>query len=227
MENGENFGLKFLEEQEFERQRIARELHDSTVQNLTMLIHKTELCYKLIEKDQKQAKMEMRNMGDSLRSSIREMRDIIFDLRPLALEDTELEEALERYAAQEMLQHGVSIQIDSAGEAYRMLPVINTTLFRIIMEACGNAIKHGKPEKIRIELNYEKKYFQCSIEDDGCGFEVKEADKRNKNFGLSIMKERACLLKGHVHIKSQVGKGTRVEVKIPISKSDIYNEIKN
>jgi two-component system sensor histidine kinase DegS len=192
-----------------------------------MLIHKTELCYKLIDKDPEQAKLEMLKMGGALRSSISEMRDIIYDLRPMVLEDTELEAALEQYAAQEMLQHEVNIRIASAGEPYQMLPVIHTTLFRIILEACGNAVKHGKPENIRIELNYEKKYFQCSIEDDGCGFEIKNIDKRSKNFGLSIMKERVCLLKGRIHIKSKLGKGTRIEVKIPISKSDIYHILEN
>ena len=131
----QNIGLKFLEDQEIERQRIARELHDSTVQNLTMLIHKAELCFKLIEKDPVQAQLEIRTMSEALRSSINEMRDIIYNLRPMALDDLGLQEALERYIAQTMLQHEITLKLSTSGKQFELLPIVNTTLFRIITEA--------------------------------------------------------------------------------------------
>ena len=211
----QDIGLKFLENQEMERQRIARELHDSTVQNLTMLIHKAELCFKLIEKDPVQAQLEIRIMSEALRSTINEMRDIIYDLRPMALDDLGLKEALERYVAQAMLQHEIMLRLSVSGNSCELPPIVSTTLFRIITEACNNAIKHGKPGKIDISLNYGGDYLECSVEDDGIGFEVKE-NAGMKNFGLSIMKERTHLLKGDFLIRSEIGKGTKIRVKIPV-----------
>lgn len=211
----QDIGLKFLENQEMERQRIARELHDSTVQNLTMLIHKAELCFKLIEKDPVQAQLEIRMMSETLRSSINEMRDIIYDLRPMALDDLGLKEALERYAAQTMLQQEITLELYTSGNPCELIPIVNTTLFRIITEACNNAVKHGKPGKIEIYLNYGDDFLECSVEDDGIGFEVKE-NTGMRNFGLSIMKERTHLLNGEFQIQSEIGKGTKIKVKIPV-----------
>lgn len=212
----QDIGLKFLEEQEMERQRIARELHDSTVQNLTTLIHKTELCSKLILKDPVQVQLEMRMMSETLRNSINEMRDIIYDLRPMALDDLGLESALERFITQNMVQHDVKMNMVISGKKKELFPVVNMTLFRIITEACNNAIRHAKPDNVTIYINYGKELFSCKIEDDGCGFELNNESARTKNFGLSIMKERANLLKGEFKIHSETGKGTVVEVKIPV-----------
>lgn len=211
----DDIGIKLLEEQELERKRIARELHDSTVQNLTMLIHKTELCSKLIEKDPIQAKMEMRMMSDTLRNSINEMREIIFDLRPMVLDDLGLSVALERFITQQMLQKEVKIELSVRGREPKLLPVMKTTLFRIITEACNNALRHGNPQHIDIILKYEKESFYAEIKDDGCGFQTENEILKEKKFGISIMRERAYLLKGTFQIESEVGKGTIVTVKIP------------
>lgn len=207
--------IKLLEEQELEKKRIARELHDSTVQNLTMLIHKTELCSKLIEKDPIQAKMEMHMMSDTLRSCINEMREIIFDLRPMVLDDLGLSIALERFITQQMLQREIKIELSVRGKEPKLLPVVKTTLFRIITEACNNALQHANPQNVSIMVTYEKEYFCAEIKDDGCGFETESQKQKEKNFGISIMRERAYLLKGAFTIESQIGKGTVVTVKIP------------
>lgn len=210
-----NIGIKILEEQELERKRIARELHDSTVQNLTTLIHKTELCSKLIDIDPIRAQLEMHMMSEMIRSTVNEMRDIIFDLRPMALDDLGLTVALERFATQAMMQHEVKVGLNVKGKEKNLLPVVKTTLFRIITEACNNAIRHGKTDKVTVFLNFEKKSFYARIEDRGCGFEINEDVIKAKNFGISIMEERTHLLKGSFHIQSEPGMGTAVEVKVP------------
>lgn len=211
----DDIGIKLLEEQELERKRIARELHDSTVQNLTMLIHKTELCSKLIDKDPIQAKLEMRMMSDTLRTSINEMREIIFDLRPMVLDDLGLSVALERFITQQMLQCEVMMELSVEGREPELVPVVKTTLFRIITEACNNALRHANPEKVDIMLRYEKDNVYAEIKDNGCGFEVEDRKLNEKSFGISIMKERAYLLKGSFQIESKKGKGTLVKIVIP------------
>lgn len=209
-------GLQFLEEQEIERQRIARELHDSTVQNLTTLIHKTELCSKLIFKDPIQVQLEMHMMSEMLRNSIDGMRDIIYDLRPMALDDLGLESALERFITQSMMHSDIKMKINISGEEKKLLPVVNMTLFRIITEACNNAMKHAQPKNIWIFINYKRDSFFSQIKDDGCGFNINNESFKTKNFGLSIMKERAYLMKGNLKIQSEIGKGTIVEVEVPL-----------
>ena len=213
----EDIGIRILEEQEQERKRIARELHDSTVQNLTTLIHKTELCSKLILKDPVHAQLEMRMMSDTLRSCINEMRDIIYDLRPMMLDDLGIEVALERYITQSMLQHEIKMELKTKGREPQLLPVVKTTLFRIITEACNNAVRHGKAEQILIDIKFEKKWFVARIEDDGCGFEVNNDAIKTKHFGISIMRERVHLLKGKLEIHSELENGTIVDIKVPVS----------
>ena len=88
--------LKLLETQELERQRIARELHDSSVQCLTGLVHKTELCTKLLELDPPRCRLEMLSMTKSLRSIIEEMRQMIYDLHPMSMDDIGFDDVIER-----------------------------------------------------------------------------------------------------------------------------------
>lgn len=212
----DDIGIKFLEEQELERKRIARELHDSTVQNLTMLIHKAELCSRLIDKDPIKAKLEIHMMSDTLRSSINEMREIIFDLRPMLLDDLGLSVALERFLTQQTMQSDVVVDFRVQGKEPELLSVVKTTLFRIITEAFHNALRHGQPQRVQILLQYEKDSIYAQIEDDGSGFEIKERRLKEKSFGISIMRERTYLLNGTFDLNSQIGKGTIVKVWIPI-----------
>ena len=211
-----------MEEQEQERKRIARELHDSTVQNLTTLIHKTELCSKLILKDPIQAQLEMRMMSETLRSCINEMRDIIYNLRPMMLDDLGIEVALEQYIAQVMVQNEIKIELKVKGKEPQLLPVVRTTLFRVITEACNNAILHAGAKKIGIELKFEKKRIFARVEDDGIGFEINNEEVLTKHFGISIMRERIHLLQGELEVSSELKKGTIVSIKVPITEETLF-----
>ena len=93
-------GLSILETQEKERKRIARELHDTTVQSLTNIVHKAEYCSKMIEKDPIQVKLELINMMNTMKNSIDEMRSTIYDLRPLTIDDFELISSIQRFVNQ-------------------------------------------------------------------------------------------------------------------------------
>ena len=100
IENTENSKLYLLEIQEMEQKRISNELHDTTVQNLTMLIHKAELCQQLADRDIIQTKLELQMMKETLRKTIQELRNIIFNLRPMSVDDLGLVETIERFIAQ-------------------------------------------------------------------------------------------------------------------------------
>ena len=214
-------GLSILEAQEIERQRIARDLHDSTVQNLTSLVHKAELCVKLIEIDSIRAKLELNAMSNTIKTVINEMRGIIYNLKPMSLDDIGLTVTVERYASRLMDLNNINIYVKSNEETKEIHPVIKLTLFRIIQEACNNVIKHANATMINIDIIYEDHKVNVSIRDNGNGFSMNhpasECQGQSSSFGLSIMKERISLLSGTVDIKSKKGHGTTVTVSAPLT----------
>lgn len=217
----EIFRLKLLETQENERQRISRELHDSTVQNLTSLVHKTELCSKLIDMDKVRCKLELNIMSKTLRDIINDTRNMIYNLRPMSFDDIGLEVTIERALEKLESSETKKINFSVVGESYKINPVIGITLLRIIQEACSNAIRHADCSVIKVVLNYQPGTIILSIEDDGKGFVYEENECNckadNSGFGLSMMRERVYLLSGKIDIHSKTNAGTKIQVEVPIA----------
>lgn len=224
--NNEKYRASVLETQENERQRISRELHDSTVQNLTSMVHKTELCSKLVEMDPLRCKLELTTMSKTLREIINDTRQMIYNLRPMSFDDIGLDITIERALDKLEYSETRTIHFSVEGEPYQIKPIIGITLLRIIQEACSNAIRHADPTLIQVILKYEEDDISVVITDDGTGFDV-EANgtnfrEDNSGFGLSMMKERVYLLSGTIRIESEIGKGTSITVKVPIrNKEDV------
>lgn len=216
------YGIKILETQESERKRIARDLHDSTVQNLTNMMHKTELCTKLIDIDAVRAKLELQVMINTIKSTIRDMRTIIYDLRPMSLDDLGLVATIETYMREIRVNHEIDISLEVINEEIHIIPVVNLTLFRIVQEATSNSIKHGKARKIYLKLEYTDEYVYLTIRDNGVGFNYDEKREVTKDifsgYGLPMMKERIILLSGDINIESKINMGTTTTVKVPLMK---------
>ena len=220
------YRLTLLETQENERQRISRELHDSTVQNLTSMIHKIELCSKLIDMDPIRCKLELTMMSRTLRDIINDTRQMIYNLRPKSFDDIGLEITIERALDKIKNEKACNINFAVEGEPYQIKPVIGITLLRIIQEACNNAIKYANSSIISVKLIYEEDEVSISIEDDGVGFDMENLDvsisnrKDNSGFGLSMMKERVYLLSGEITIQSKKNEGTMILVRVPINNKE-------
>ena len=220
------YRLTLLETQENERQRISRELHDSTVQNLTSMIHKIELCSKLIDMDPIRCKLELTMMSRTLRDIINDTRQMIYNLRPMSFDDIGLEITIERALDKIKNETACNIKFAVEGEPYQIKPVIGITLLRIIQEACNNAIKYANSSIISVKLIYEEDEVSISIEDDGVGFDMEKLDvsisnrKDNSGFGLSMMKERVYLLSGEITIQSKKNEGTMILVRVPINNKE-------
>lgn len=216
----ESYRTTLLETQETERQRISRELHDYTVQNLTSLVHKTELCNKLIEMDPIRCKLELNIMSKTLREVIEDTRRMIYNLRPMSFDDIGLDITIERALDKLETSETKKIHFTVEGETYQIKPVIGITILRIIQEGCSNAIKHADSSLIHVIMKYESDKIIVIIEDDGKGFDVDEVAARhtddNSGFGLSMMKERVYLLGGNINIKSNIDCGTKIIVDVPI-----------
>ena len=218
------FRLKLLETQENERQRISRELHDSTVQNLTSLVHKSELCSKLVDTDPIRCRLELVNLNRSLREVINSTREMIYDLRPMSFDDIGLDVTIQDWL--QKLEHNFSVNISFTieGNMFVVSPVVEITILRVIQEGCNNAIRHGKADLIHVKLIYNLDTITIQIQDNGCGFELEELPRTSREdhsgFGLSMMKERVYLLSGTIDIVSHRGEGTIIIAKIPVKNKE-------
>lgn len=198
-----------------ERKRIAQDLHDTTLQNLTYLSYKVELIKRYMDMDVSRAKVELTSMDENLRNMLEELRYIIYSIHPIHFNDIGFQKSVEGFfdkLKERYPEYSYDIEIDS-GE------IENTTLqisiFRIIQEACNNAVTHSKGNMLQVKLKKEEEDFYLFIKDNGIGFQG-EAEHKSNHYGLSIMKERAQLLGGNLDIKSS-DQGTEITVRIPIS----------
>lgn len=216
----ELMGIKILEAQENERQRIAREMHDGPAQSLTNLIHKTELCIKLIDKDTVRTRLELQSVKNVIRNTIDDTRRIIYNLRPMSIDDLGLIPTLERYIEKISEEVIFKTELKVFNDEYNVQPIINLTLFRIVQEALNNIDKYAKAKKVIIKVVYTDKYIELYIIDNGVGFDVKDVKfniSKGQGFGLSMMKERVYLLSGQLKINSVIDEGTTYYVKVPVN----------
>lgn len=215
-----------LEMQEKDRQRIARELHDSSVQNLTHLIHMIELSSMYIDKDPIRAKLEMEECIKILKSTVNEIREIIFNFRPMSFDDLGFKQCIEnfifscqkKYKDCRIEYHICDFPINIWTEKDKQeVNFLLLSVYRIIQESVNNALKHSKCDKIILNIGIKENKCYINIKDDGEGFSVNEViEQEDKHFGISIMKERIDLLKGSISFKTDKEKGTEIIIEIPL-----------
>ena len=209
--------LSVLDVQEKERQRIARDLHDSSLQNLTHLVHKIELSSLYIDQDPIKAKLELATVEQGLRKVIDDIRNLIYDLRPMSFDDLGLKETLLKLFSSLNQDGKFNIETDideidiNVSDSITELALIN--IYRIIQECVQNSINHSNGNKIRVTLRNEDNVYSIIIQDNGIGFDLKEAVKKNRHFGLSVVEERVFLLNGKMQIDTE--NGTSILIKIP------------
>ena len=214
-----NYSVKLLETQELDRNRISRDLHDSTVQSLTSLIHKIEYCSLMIDKDPVCAKLELQSMIELNKAIINDMREIIYDLRPMALDNLGFIATIESHCLHLQRNGKMEVSLTVSGKEQKLPSIVCVTLYRILQEACNNAVKHSEAKHLWVRVNYNEDSVQLSIEDNGKGFDTdkKSSDNELYGFGLSTMKERAWLLNGTFSLISEEGSGTKIYVNVPVN----------
>lgn len=212
--NNENNSFILLET---DRQRIAKDLHDTSLQNLTGIVHKVELASMYINQDPIRAKMELSIITDSIKETINEIRDTIFELRPMSFDDLGFRELLDSYLEKIIKNQNIKIVFDKYCLNINEQSVL-IFVFRVIKECISNSIKHSRCDEIRILIDdSDEKNLYLEVTDNGTGFDVEEKNlEKNKHFGLIIMKERVKLMQGTIYIKSNE-KGTNVKITVPIN----------
>lgn len=210
--------------QEADRQRIARDIHDTVVQGLTALIHKNEFVGKIFETDKQRAQLELKKNNNVIRDSINELRNIIFDLRPMSLDDLGFEKTF--YTAIEKIKGTTQmvVKADYLCDTDSMNPIIGITVIRIIQELCSNSIKYSKGTKIQVTIKQDKQNELLILySDNGEGYDLNkptDCTKNNTGFGLNMMLERIALLQGKMEVCYKDGE-LSYTIRIPLDTQKI------
>ncbi len=200
--------------QEAERGRIARELHDDTVQQLIALGQRVERAQRLVERDPPEAVARLGALRTEITGLVQAVRTIIADLRPPALEELGLLPAVELLLRRSADAPEVKIEVQ--GSERRLDPQSELALFRILQEAWSNIRRHAEAHHVRLTFDYAANGLNVMIEDDGRGFTLSTSGRaRRGQWGLMGMQERAGLVGGVVQITSEPGQGTRVMIHMP------------
>ncbi|RDW15658.1 sensor histidine kinase [Oceanobacillus chungangensis] len=208
------FGLKIIEAQEEERRKISREIHDGPAQMLANILLRSELVERSYRQgDTEEALAEIRSVRKMIRSSLYEVRRIIYDLRPMALDDLGLVPTIKKYIANIADYNKMKIDFNVIGEETRLNQKYEVAFFRLVQEAVQNAIKHAEAALIQVRLEIRRNNLTMLIKDNGKGFDPKV--KNDNSFGLIGMKERVEILDGSLTIDSVIGKGTMIIIRVP------------
>lgn len=211
----QQYGVAVIKAQEEERRRIARGMHDGPAQSLANIVLRAEYCQKLQEKKPELLTEELISLQEYARETLDDVRKIIFDLRPMDLDDLGLFPAIRRYAADFETKYGIKVEVLSRGQPRRYFQALEVTIFRIIQEALNNVQKHSEAQNVRIIIEFSPLALSARIIDDGKGFDLKNGFEIG-HFGLRGMQEWAQILQGTLQIKTKPSHGTTVSVRIPI-----------
>lgn len=211
----QDFGLKIIEAQEEERKRLSREIHDGPAQMLANVIMRSDLIERVYrEKGPDEAFSEVNSFKKMVRSALYEVRRIIYDLRPMALDDLGLVPTLRKYLQTiEEYHNNSKITFVNLGLERRLPTKYEVALFRMIQESVQNALKHANACEIKVKLEITNNDITVLIKDNGSGFDT--SIKKPESFGMIGMRERVDLLDGDITFDSKIGKGTAVWIRVP------------
>ena len=224
-------GARIIKATEEERYRISREIHDGPAQDLANALFTTTITERLMDKDMAEAKKTLAELREELRKCLTGVRQIIFDMRPMALDDLGLPQAVEQLIqlfGERGKLHGT---FSMEGEHYTLPKHVEIAIFRIVQEALNNVVHHAKTNKVRVRMHYTSQALTVLIADDGVGFDpshlTEEPEEpadaldmetqrrlRGRHFGVIGMEERAKIIGAAIQILSEPGKGTKVHLRV-------------
>jgi signal transduction histidine kinase len=196
-----------------ERNRVARELHDSVTQNLFGVVLAAESAATLLDRDPGAARAQLQRVQDLAKAGMEELRSLIFELRPAALADEGLAATLRKHLAVLRRVHHQDIALKVSGSP-RLGGATDGEVFRIAQEAVHNALRHADAKRIEVGLDARNGRLVLTVSDDGAGFDPAAPALRARRLGLTSMEERARALGGALTIDSRPGEGTRVRLEV-------------
>jgi signal transduction histidine kinase len=210
---------RLLAVEEEVRRELARELHDGPSQILSSMIMGLKFLRQILRRDPERVEDELNELERQANHALRQVRDMLFDLRPVALETQGLAAALQVYVERQSEAKNLTFHLDTQEFDQRFSPKVEAAIFSIVQEAVGNAEKHSQAKNISISIKPMGGKLAVCVEDDGRGFDltqVEEAYAQRGNLGLLNMKERAEIARGKLAIESKPGRGTTVTLTVPL-----------
>lgn len=214
-------GARIIRAQEEERRRVAREIHDGPAQAMANVVLRAEICERLFASGRDEVRQELAHLKTLVKESLRELRRIIFNLRPMALDDLGLVPTLHRYLENLREHEAAPVHLTVKGTEARLGSMQEAAVYRVVQEAVNNARKHAQASAINVTLEFvDNQYITITVEDDGIGFDIQALQAEwaeRESFGLMSMKERIELLDGEFFVSSVAGEGTRIVARVPFS----------
>ncbi len=216
LQNAHELGAQVIRSQEEERRRVARDIHDGPAQAIANIVFRAEVCERLIDTDKERAKSELKALREHIRNTLAEIRKIIFDLRPMALDDLGLAPTIRGVLDVFREEYGLFTEVAVIGKERRLESHVEIGIFRVVQEALNNIVKHAQASSAKVRIEFAAAGVTVLVEDDGKGFEMTEGELPSGHYGIMGMRERMQLLNGKLSIKSAPRRGTRVMISVPL-----------
>jgi two-component system sensor histidine kinase DegS len=185
---------------------------------LTNLILQAEICERLFDTDPVKARTELSELKQAVTNTFQKVREFIFDLRPMMLDDLGLNPTLKKSIEDFEQKSGIACNLTISGRDQRLPPHTEVTIFRVVQNLLKNVRDHAGATHVQISLNISEDRAVTVVEDDGSGFDVAEAlaaARQRKTIGLSSMQEQVEMLGGDIEFDSALGKGTKIQFWVP------------
>jgi two-component system sensor histidine kinase DegS len=209
--------FRIIQAQEEERKRVAREIHDGPAQSMANVVLRTEIVEKMLKNERiLEAEMELQELKEMVRYSLADVRRIIFDLRPMALDDLGLVPTLQKYIQTFEERTKLTIDLVVFGKEQQLDSATKAALFRLVQECLNNVAKHARAKFVQVKIEFQQNNLMLIVKDDGVGFQIEEKKECGQSFGIMGMKERTQLLEGTMEISSAPMQGTKVMFHIPL-----------
>lgn len=199
-----------------ERNRMAREIHDTLAQGFTGIVLQLEAAEQALNEDASLAQEHLNRARSLARENLNEARRSVWALRPLALEQLPFETVLRQETESFTRDSGIKAAVNISGESRTQPHDVQSTLLRICQEALTNIRKHAEATEVAVHLAFEANTVRLSIRDNGRGFDTETPVE--SGFGLISMRERVRLLGGTLMVQSEIGRGTLIEATLPLSR---------
>ncbi len=203
-----------IQAQEAERGRLARKMHDGPAQALSNFILQTEIAMRMFDGDHTKAKEELSVVKSMAGTTFQKVRDFIFDLRPMMLDDLGLVPTITRYVESFKEQAGIEVRLITTGMEQRFESYIEVMVFRAMQELLVNISPHSQATNVIVQMDSSPNGLRVSIEDNGKGFEVDKIEEKG-GMGLKVIRDRVQMLGGKFEIHSTLGQGTHILFQIP------------